>query len=344
MNNPLVSIIIPTYNRAHLISETLDSVLAQTYTNWECIVVDDGSTDNTIEVINSYVNKDARFQLHHRPADRLAGGNSARNYGTLKSKSKIIVFLDSDDQLMVYAIENRVKRIIENVDGSFDLLINNTLLFYNKIGDTNLLWNIMKEEKNICLLKRFYNNDTPWQTNGVTWNKDFFDSIGGWNENLKAWQDWEIHIRALFHNPNVLYFEKYPDNYYKISFHNSIKDFHKTYQYYNSVKHSFLSILKLQNNTKDINDLTKIEFKRLALRILILKPLENKFFLEPFFNLVYINKIKEVNFCQYFKVYLIGVLGSSFKMKKYLVKKIYLKQYKDIYPESKYKKYSITQL
>lgn len=79
--NPLVSIIIPTFNRAHLIGETLDSVLAQTYPNWECIVVDDGSTDNTDEVMAEYMARDARFQYHHRPEDRLPGGNAARNYG-----------------------------------------------------------------------------------------------------------------------------------------------------------------------------------------------------------------------------------------------------------------------
>ena len=65
--NPLVSIIIPTYNRAHLIKETLDSVLTQTYTNWECIIVDDGNSDNTEEVINSYIAKDQRFKYCHRP-------------------------------------------------------------------------------------------------------------------------------------------------------------------------------------------------------------------------------------------------------------------------------------
>lgn len=54
MKEPLVSIIIPTFNRAHLIGETLDSIIAQTYTHWECIVVDDGSTDNTEEIMNSY--------------------------------------------------------------------------------------------------------------------------------------------------------------------------------------------------------------------------------------------------------------------------------------------------
>ncbi len=75
---PLVSIIIPTYNRAHLIGETLDSVLAQTYTNWECIVVDDGSTDATDELMAKYCAKDARIRYYHRPDLHLSGGNGAR--------------------------------------------------------------------------------------------------------------------------------------------------------------------------------------------------------------------------------------------------------------------------
>ena len=64
MQTPLVSIIIPTYNRVHLIGDTLDSVLSQTYTNWECIVVDDGSTDGTNELLVEYLKKDKRIQYH----------------------------------------------------------------------------------------------------------------------------------------------------------------------------------------------------------------------------------------------------------------------------------------
>ncbi len=96
----LVSIIIPTYNRAHLIGETLDSVLAQTYQNWECIVVDDGSTDNTDEVMAGYIAKDFRFRYYHRPADRLPGGNAARNYGFEMSKGEYVQWFDSDDIML----------------------------------------------------------------------------------------------------------------------------------------------------------------------------------------------------------------------------------------------------
>src|SRR6187431_937929 len=97
MSFQVISIIIPTYNRANLIGETLDSILAQTYQNWECIIVDDGSDDNTEEVVNSYVKKDSRFQYHQRPHDRPRGGNAARNYGFELSKGEFVNWFDDDD-------------------------------------------------------------------------------------------------------------------------------------------------------------------------------------------------------------------------------------------------------
>lgn len=109
MNNPLVSIIIPTYNRAHLIGETLDSVLAQTYENWECIIVDDGSTDNSAEVIGDYVKRDGRFQYHKRPEDRAKGGNAARNYGFEVSKGEYVNWFDSDDIMLTEFLKTKVE-------------------------------------------------------------------------------------------------------------------------------------------------------------------------------------------------------------------------------------------
>ena len=67
MSHPLVTIIIPTYNRAAIIGKTLDSILAQTYKNWECIVVDDGSTDTTALVMKKYCDTDTRFRYVSRP-------------------------------------------------------------------------------------------------------------------------------------------------------------------------------------------------------------------------------------------------------------------------------------
>lgn len=103
-----VSIIIPNYNRANLIGETLDSIVGQTYENWECIIVDDGSIDNSIEVISKYVEKDNRFLLFQRPTDYSKGANACRNIGMQKSKGDYIIFFDSDDLMMKNHVEAKL--------------------------------------------------------------------------------------------------------------------------------------------------------------------------------------------------------------------------------------------
>jgi len=114
MRTPLVSIIIPTYNRAHLIRETLDSVLAQTYSNWECIIIDDGSTDETNSLLTKYCAKDSRFQYQHRPNNRPKGANACRNYGFELSKGEYINWFDSDDLMMINKLELQVENILKN--------------------------------------------------------------------------------------------------------------------------------------------------------------------------------------------------------------------------------------
>jgi glycosyltransferase involved in cell wall biosynthesis len=120
-DQPLVSIIIPTYNRAHLIEETLDSVLAQTYENWECIVVDDGSTDATALTVEAYLRKDARFQFFKRPNHKPKGANACRNYGFEKSKGEFIQWFDSDDLMhprkldlkICYALKEKATVVVD---------------------------------------------------------------------------------------------------------------------------------------------------------------------------------------------------------------------------------------
>ncbi len=189
---PLVSIIIPTFNRAHLIGETLDSVLAQTYQNWECIVVDDGSTDGTDVLMGEYVAKDTRFQYHHRPDDRLPGGNAARNYGFEVSKGEYIIFLDSDDLLNKYCLENRVRFFNENHECNF-------LVF--KMGAYNeneFIENNLKVSTNDKInLKDFLNQNYPWNITGPIWKKSFITDNLYFDERLTRYQDIDFHIRAL---------------------------------------------------------------------------------------------------------------------------------------------------
>lgn len=102
MNNELISIIIPVYNVEKYIRKCLDSVLDQTYTNWECILVDDGSPDNTGKICDEYADKDKRFKVIHKENE---GVSIARNVGLDRVYGEWITFVDSDDYLLGNALE-----------------------------------------------------------------------------------------------------------------------------------------------------------------------------------------------------------------------------------------------
>ncbi len=111
MNKPFVSIITTCYNQTHHIRNTLNSVLNQTYSNWECIVVDDGSTDNSKEVIESFQKMDSRFIYVYKTN---GGVTSARNYGFKMAKGNFIQFLDGDDSLLPEKLEKQIECFNKN--------------------------------------------------------------------------------------------------------------------------------------------------------------------------------------------------------------------------------------
>ncbi|MDP4201302.1 MAG: glycosyltransferase family 2 protein [Bacteroidota bacterium] len=111
MNIPLISVIVPCYNQAQYLPEALDSVLAQTYTNWECIIVNDGSPDNTEEIAKTYCNKDSRFKYILKEN---GGLSSARNAGMANAKGQYIQFLDADDFLVSTKFEKQLKVFNQN--------------------------------------------------------------------------------------------------------------------------------------------------------------------------------------------------------------------------------------
>lgn len=203
----LVSVIIPAYNRAAIISETLNSVKAQTWQNWECIVVDDGSVDNTAEIAERYTKADARFR--YLPNQLKKGAPGARNTGVEESRGDFLIFLDSDDLLSPDCLSNRINKFKQNPD--FDFLVFSSIEFKERIDDTNILVNVLSKENTI---KRFLNLDMPWLIMAAIWRRESFLKLGQWNEELLSWQDWDLHIRAVFNGYKFTCFSTV-DNYYR---------------------------------------------------------------------------------------------------------------------------------
>lgn len=107
----MISIIIPVYNVENYLKECLDSVANQTYTDFEAILVDDGSTDNSVAICDKYAQCDSRFKVFHKANNGLS---SARNYGLDRAKGDYLVFIDSDDVLSFNALEVCLKTLIDN--------------------------------------------------------------------------------------------------------------------------------------------------------------------------------------------------------------------------------------
>jgi len=193
MNNqkPEVSVVIPTYNRAHLISRAIQSVLSQSYQNLEIVIVDDGSIDNTEEVIKSF--KDGRIvYIRH---DKNKGASAARNTGIKASKGKYIAFQDSDDEWFPDKLELQVKAF--NTSSSKVGVV--YCGFYRIEADKKIYIpgdNVAQKEGDIHneLLKGNFVG-TP----AVLVKKECFKNVKYFNENMPALEDWELWIEFSKH-------------------------------------------------------------------------------------------------------------------------------------------------
>lgn len=188
--NQTVSIIIPTYNRAHLIRETLDSIITQTYTNWECIIIDDGSADSTLSILEEYKEKDDRFHFYVRPSNLLHGGNASRNYGYSKSSGTYIQWFDSDDIMLENYLKERVSHFTDEIDFvictgySTDNSLNNRKVI--PIYETE---NLFKDYA-LWKLKVF----TP----SILFKKEFIQGQQLFSEQLLRGQETELFSRLFF--------------------------------------------------------------------------------------------------------------------------------------------------
>ena len=185
----MVSIIIPNYNKSKYIEETISSVLNQDYIDWECIIIDDFSSDNSVSIISRLINNEKRFHLIKNLSNK--GANFSRNLGLNKSKGDFIIFLDADDVLDENCLKFRVDILLNEPNLDFAVFPVGT--FYNFLGDNDFIWNNFSGVH----LDRFLYHDLPWLICSVIWKKEFLDNLGGFSENFHRMQDVEFHSRVL---------------------------------------------------------------------------------------------------------------------------------------------------
>lgn len=202
----LISIIIPTYNRGHIISETLESVLNQTYTYWECIIIDDGSTDDTIRIIQEYSYSDERFIFLKRPDNKIKGAATCRNIGLKIAKGSYIQFLDSDDLLDKNKFESQLK-VLEHRDkftlstckwGRLDPNSNNPKKYFN----LPIYRNFSKPSE---LLKIFGNRYTFFPLHCYLTPLSLIQLAGYWNEQLTVNDDGEFFSRVILNSRGIVF-------------------------------------------------------------------------------------------------------------------------------------------
>lgn len=188
--NPLVSVIVPCYNKERFASRTLSSLRSQTYANFEVVIVDDCSTDSSWQIIQDFVSQDARFFAERSNVNR--GADYCRNRGFALSKGEYLIFLDADDWLADDCIARRVAEMQNDCARDFDLIV-----FPSISSKQGRLYNFMALRKGSDALLGFLRQDSPWQTMMPIWRRDAFARLGGFNESFPRLQDVEIFSRAL---------------------------------------------------------------------------------------------------------------------------------------------------
>ena len=186
---PLVSVIIPTYNRGWIVKEAIDSVLDQDFSDYELIVVDDGSDDNTREILGAYGTAITVLQQPNR------GVSAARNRGIAAAAGGLIAFLDSDDLWLPGKLKTQVKFFEENADAvvnqTQEIWIRNGIRVNPKKRHHKFSGMIFERSLALCLVS----------PSAVMIKKSLFEAVGVFDENLPACEDYDLWLRISCRYP-----------------------------------------------------------------------------------------------------------------------------------------------
>ena len=186
MESNLVSVIIPTYNRAKLLSRAINSVLNQTYKNVEIIVVDDGSTDNTEEVLKSFNDEKIKYIRH----EKNKGASAARNTGIKVARGEYIAFLDDDDEWL----KDKLKKQVETIKNLPSDVWGGIYCGFFYVTDKKVM--MVEATKKGDLKKAILNKEVDiGASSTLLFSIDAIKEIGLFDESFERHQDWEYLIR-----------------------------------------------------------------------------------------------------------------------------------------------------
>lgn len=218
---PLLSVIIPTFNCERYVGKMIDSIINQTFTNWELILVDDGSTDRTCGLLNEYQNRDGRVKWYKR--DRFPkGACTCRNVGFEKANNpKYVIWFDADDVIAPYCFEQRVDAMDSHPE--MDFMVFPAKSFCNNPNETtNGYYGIKLFDEDV--VKTFLSSVLPpfigW-TNIYRRESVLMYNLK-WDENLLSKQDTEFNLQSVFKGCSFMYAENADIDYYYRKVPNSI--------------------------------------------------------------------------------------------------------------------------
>jgi|APSaa5957512535_1039671.scaffolds.fasta_scaffold10287_2 glycosyltransferase involved in cell wall biosynthesis len=185
MTIPLISVILPTHNRVSLLGKAINSVLLQTERDFELIIVDDASTDQTSELLKQFIENDTRIKVIKNIA--ALGGGGARNVGIFASKAKWVAFLDDDDEWL----ENKLSSQLEEVNLSPSAVACSCSYVYNYPFGLRRKFVI---PKNVSLNELYYEN-VLGGASVCFCSRDVLQKIHGFDTKLKSGQDWDLWVR-----------------------------------------------------------------------------------------------------------------------------------------------------
>lgn len=245
----LISIIIPVFNREKIVIETINSIINQNYQFWECIIIDDNSTDDSFEAITEYVKTDNRFKVVKKPLNSIKGPSSSRNYGFELSNGEFIQFFDSDDIMHEDHLLKKIKFIETN-----DFVV-------CKIQEFSGVFNVDNfKEKYLDIVKV----DTIFESFATgefymlmmfapMWKKVSISPFMPMREDMHILEDHELYARILFQkNSYAIINEELI--YYRVGLSSLLNSF------YSNVKFGLDSYFKAKKTVLELSSSPKIKY------------------------------------------------------------------------------------